>query len=529
MVDAVRDAAVLVGCQRPATPWLAPLPLLLPVEATAVAQGIVGVVDDPDGQRVSDLRWVRGDGHLLLFGAVGSGVTSTLVLLGTVVATDGSGCHIYVIDGRGDPAWAAFRRSPSCGAVVRVHERERLIRLINRLADEVGRRMGRPSSPRCPIVVLVDGLDVLRMALDDLDTAAEIEMLDTILANGPAQDVVMVCGIDRVGAIPQSVIGRCAQRWVFHLLDPLDAVGLGMSRADVPESPGRVFVTSTGLEAQVMVGQLTLPTCVDGPMPTSIDCLPSMLAATELPAGRSHGHDSLLPIGVTFGDGRVSCLDVPDGEHALIIGPPRSGRSTALQRIVIAWLEAHPQGWWRVVAPRRTMFADENRYRSLDEIVGDIPSAGRVLIAIDDSELVDDVGGLLATLAASRRSGLLIVATGKPDSLRQSYGHWTGVVRRSRLGIVTAASNDLDGDLLGAVLPRRLPIAARPGLAWLVGNGDVELVQLAVDLTDDRSNRVCEIIRGRSHFVSRKHQSESGEAIQSRNSVVGGELRPHRQ
>jgi S-DNA-T family DNA segregation ATPase FtsK/SpoIIIE len=137
------------------------------------------------------------------------------------------------------------------------------------------------------------------------------------------------------------------------------------------------------------------------------------------------------------------------------------------------------------------VFGDENRCRSLDEIVGDVPSSGRVLIAIDDSELVDDMDGMLAKHAASRRPGLLIVATGKPDSLRQSYGHWTGVVRRSRLGIVTAASNDLDGDLLGAVLPRRLPIAARPGLAWLVGNGDVELVQVAVDFTDERSNALA--------------------------------------
>ena len=75
----------------------------------------------------------------------------------------------------------------------------------------------------------------------------------------------------------------------------------------------------------------------------------------------------------------------------------------------------------------------------------------------------------------------MIIATGKPDSLRQSYGHWTGVVRRSRLGMVTAASNDLDGDLLGAMVPRRLPIAARPGLAWLVSDGEVTLTQVAVD------------------------------------------------
>jgi S-DNA-T family DNA segregation ATPase FtsK/SpoIIIE len=75
----------------------------------------------------------------------------------------------------------------------------------------------------------------------------------------------------------------------------------------------------------------------------------------------------------------------------------------------------------------------------------------------------------------------LIIATGTPDSLRQSYGHWTGVIRRSRLGLVTTAASDLDGDLLGAMLPRRLPIPARPGLVWLVADGDIVLAQVAVD------------------------------------------------
>ncbi|MEY2580766.1 MAG: segregation ATPase FtsK/SpoIIIE, family [Ilumatobacteraceae bacterium] len=486
LVDAVRDASVLVGSRPPATPWLAPLPACLPVDAAAVSRGVIGIVDDPDGQRVSELRWTRSDGHLLLFGALGSGVTSTLVLLGTVAATDGSGSHIYVIDGRGDEAWTRLERSPWCGAVVRIHERERLIRLINRLADEVRRRMGEPSSPSNPIVVLVDGLDALRVALDDLDTAAESEMLESIITHGPSHGVVMVCGVDRVGAVPLSVLGRCAQRWVFHLFDPLDAVGLGVSSADVPgPQPGRVLIASSGLEAQVVVGEVPLPSCVDGSIPMTVDCLPPMLLANELPPGQPCTDDSLLPIGVAFGDGRACNLAVPDGEHVLIIGPSRSGRSTALKRIVQAWLGAHPGGWWRVLAPRRTVFGEQNRYRTLEEIIDDVPTAGPVLIAIDDSELVDDVAGALAKLASSRRPGLVIVCTGKPDSLRQSYGHWTGIVRRSRLGIVTAASNDLDGDLLGAVLPRRMPIVARPGLGWLVANGDCELVQVAVDVAGE--------------------------------------------
>ncbi len=226
-----------------------------------------------------------------------------------------------------------------------------------------------------------------------------------------------------------------------------------------------------------------------GTPPSPVECLPAELDAGELPPGLGIGHDSLLPLGVRFDDGRACSIDVPDGEHVLIVGPARSGRSTALVRIVRAWREAYPQGWWRIITARRSLFGSENRYQSLAEVVADVPSLGPVLIAVDDAELVDDPGGVLAALAASRRHGLLIVATGKPDALRHSYGHWTGVVRRSRLGIVTTAAGDLDGDLLGTMLPRRMPIAARPGLVWIVSDGNCVLAQVAVDsLVDHRSS-----------------------------------------
>ena len=487
LVDAIREACVLVGARSPASPWLAPLPSRLPVDESSVTQGIVGLVDDPDRQRVEPLRWNRADGNLLLVGAAGSGVTSTLVLLGTVAVADGSGSHLYVIDGRGDQALSIFERSPWCGGVVRLHERERVIRLINRVADELTRRVADRAEPRHPIVVLIDGLDAVRSALDDLETVAESDMLDAILSLGAAHDVTMVCAIDRVATVPSSVLARFAQRWIFHITDPLDAIGLGVAPADVPGSiPGRIFVASTGLEAQLMVGQLPLSSVAGGAPPAIVQCLPAVLHSSDLPAVEQCGDDSLLPIGLRFADGHVCDLDVPDGEHVLIIGPPRSGRSTALQRIVRAWVDAYPDGWWRVVAPRRTVLDEQHRHRSLAAILDDIPPSGRVLMAVDDAELVDDIGGALAALAASRRSGLMIVATGKPDSLRQSYGHWTSVVRRSRLGIVTAASSDLDGDLVGAALPRHLPIPARPGLVWIVSDGDAVLAQVAVDSVPHR-------------------------------------------
>ena len=128
-----------------------------------------------------------------------------------------------------------------------------------------------------------------------------------------------------------------------------------------------------------------------------VECLPADVACCDLPTRPTPVDDTLLPIGLRFGDGQVCIVDVPDGEHLLIIGPPRSGRSTALQRMVRAWVDVL-SGRLVATSSRRAArpSTDLNRRRSLDEILDDIPPTGRVLIAIDDAEMVDDVGGALA-------------------------------------------------------------------------------------------------------------------------------------
>jgi S-DNA-T family DNA segregation ATPase FtsK/SpoIIIE len=75
---------------------------------------------------------------------------------------------------------------------------------------------------------------------------------------------------------------------------------------------------------------------------------------------------------------------------------------------------------------------------------------------------------------------VLVIAAGRPDGLRPQFAHWTSVVRRSRIGVLLMACRDVDGDLLGELLPRRPPLRARPGLAWLLdptGRRAVQLVQ----------------------------------------------------
>ena len=98
---------------------------------------------------------------------------------------------------------------------------------------------------------------------------------------------------------------------------------------------------------------------------------------------------------------------------------------------------------------------------------------------MDDAELVDDADQLLARSLASADAGLRVVAAGRPDALRSGYGHWTQLVRRSRLGILLQPDLLVDGDLLGVTLPRHRPFPRLPGRGYLVAEGRVEMIQLA--------------------------------------------------
>jgi S-DNA-T family DNA segregation ATPase FtsK/SpoIIIE len=165
-------------------------------------------------------------------------------------------------------------------------------------------------------------------------------------------------------------------------------------------------------------------------------------------------------------------LHVPDGEHVLVLGPAGSGRTNALALIVAAWSDRHPTG--RVI--HDVQLLDDRT----DAVDGVARHADRVLLVLDDAEHVTDPTDALARALEVRRRGLTVVAAGRGDALRAGYGTWVAHVRRSRLGFVMAAGAAADGDVLGAVLPRRSPIAPRPGLAWMVDGNNAALVQLAM-------------------------------------------------
>jgi len=541
LVGAIRGAASLCEIEPPLRPWLPPLPASLTVADVATsglavppphprggdddgwaAVAVMGLIDDPGAQRRRPLLWSPPTGNLALVGSLGSGTTTAMR---SALVAIGPSADVYVLDTAGDATGDDSDALAACVSVVGARDLERRDRLLHRLDEEMGaRQSARPESPSRPIVLGIDGLGALHTALLGPNEMGQHAQLMRILGEGVAVGVHVVATFERPAAVPASMLAAFAQRWLFHLDDPLDASGLGVKAArNPPAIAGRMVIAAGQLEAQVAVldsfaaGDKNSPAArsaapaeaISRPArPAPIGTLAACIDATQLVGTAVLLGGPGLLMGVDFVTLQPAVLEVPDGEHALVLGPARSGRSTALVRAIAGWRAVHPTGtvivhggrrpslvleWARRALSDVTVAADEAALLAAVTALVDVEpgqpggeaaphDARRVLVAIDDAERVDDVGGALAALVNARHRHVTVVAAGRPETLRTMFGHWTAVVRRSRLGLVMTTGSDSDGELLGEVLPRRLPVAARAGLAWLYDAGGRRLIQVATDL-----------------------------------------------
>ena len=496
LVEAICVAARINGTALPHRPGLAALTSdigldSLPPEQDDLDPDALGVIDDPDSQTRRALTWTPADGHTLLFGSPGSGTTTALVTIAASLESwalrHAQALDLFVIDANGDTALDAVGSIVSCAGLVRLHERERVARFLDHLTGLIENRRTILEQPAALIdtVVMIDGFGALRADLDATNQWRQLEQLERIVAEGPSAGLRVLITAHRIGSVPSAMLSQIARRWVFHLADPLEVGALGLKTMVVPmATAGRLFDTSSGCEAQIVARRPRLNSPhADRPLQShpQLGRLDECIAVAGLPeaAAEPSSGDVLMPIGRNFDDLGYTVMVLASGEHAIVVGPARSGRSTALRTIADRWSTAHPDGWIGCVAPRRSSAVVGSVHADLDSLLAATPADVPVLVVVDDAELVDDASGAFAARISRRSDHFNVVAAGRAEGLRAGYGHWTTAVRRSRLGLVMAAANDLDGDLLGAILPRRLPIPSRPGLAWLVADGACRLVQIA--------------------------------------------------
>jgi S-DNA-T family DNA segregation ATPase FtsK/SpoIIIE len=448
--------------------------------------GTVALIDDPDAQEQRALGWRRREGNLLCFGAKGGETAGALVALAVAAGrtTDPSDLHLYAVD-MGVGALAPLAGMAHCGAVVTAAEPDRLARLVRRLHAHVdGARAEAEIRPE--VVVVVDGLPAWRAAFDHPGAFELVDALDRVLIDGPAAGVHVAATVDRPGALPPSVTAGVKQRWVFALPDAAGARSLGVPKtANLPS--GRAVDAATGLELQVAsppsLTDATPPSERNAHWATPVAVLPDTIDASTLPPADLTRRPWSVPVGRRDDDLDLAVLPLHPGDHVLVAGRSRTGRSAALvllaQRLsvtaplVIATVTPRPSPLRH--APATLVLTDCTELPTLHDLArAEVP----VLIVVDDAELVDDDGTLTALLALGR-DDLHVIAAGRPDLLRSTYGHWTAAVRRARLGVLLQPDPDLDGDLLGTVLPRRRRVAPRPGRGYLVVDGQAQLVQLA--------------------------------------------------
>ncbi len=473
VVAALAGAMERCGYAAAHRPWRAPLPAVLGRDdVTAAVPGAddaIGLIDDPAAQAVHPLAWDPTAGTLALVGAVGSGLTSSLISL---VASwcrrwDPDALHVYVVDGHGDDRLDALAGIAHCGAVVRLHESERLHRLLARMARSVAGDHRQPEPPRRTVLV-VDGVGPLRSALGEARWPASEAQLDRVLREGGPAGVTVALADHGAGA--SSARWPIAERWLFHVDDPALGASLGVRLPAVPgRVPGRLRVLSSGLEAQVALGAeglAALPPRCRGDGPPTVDALPATVSPARLAAAGTVEPAppgvSRLPVGLGADDLRPVCVDVPDGEHVVVTGAARTGVTTTLARVAAAWEERYGPG--SVV-----------RWCPGAGVVSDTGGSG-LLVVVDDAHRVEDAA--LAALAAGRAAGPTLAVGVRSDAVRAAYGHWTRDVTRSRCGIVMSSPGGADGELLGAALAARTLVPARPGLGWVVDGHGPRLAQI---------------------------------------------------
>jgi S-DNA-T family DNA segregation ATPase FtsK/SpoIIIE len=393
LVGMVGGAAEALEIRRPPSPWLAPLPDVLPLASLADARdgnrtGVVaapfGLLDLPGEQAQRPICFdVETGRHLLVMGSPGTGRTSFLRTLAASLASanDPADLWLYAIDCGGGEL-RALGELAHVGAVVTRSETERTDRLLARLRAEVARRLEllsargyadvteqRAASPAeqrlAYVVVLLDRWEGFLSSFDDVDGGRLTDALLELAREGGAAGIRLVVTGDR--SLLMGKLGNVVdQRLCLSMADRSDLTLAGLNLRDLPEvmPPGRAVRPGDAAEVQIALlgaeptgpaqaaglaavaaevrertagrapsGDAGAPPVGAWRRPFRIDPLPGRINLED--ARQLPGWEGQSPLWVAVGVGgdELTALGVDLGVHQpgfTVVGPRRSGRSTAL-------------------------------------------------------------------------------------------------------------------------------------------------------------------------------------------------------
>ena len=213
--------------QSPRLPVAPPLPNDLPLRrATAAARAAssacpgpqdpartvgLGLMDLPEQQKVVPLNWRPGaDSHLALIGGPTSGASEALDLAVALLLLGPQETHFYFLDAGGH--FAHLRRHRRTGAHAGLHELRRGVRVLERLGQELARRLSQGGEDNTPVAVVISGWGSWLSAFRAGPLAWAEDLVQDLIRDGAQAGITVLISGDRevvtarfYGALPNRV------------------------------------------------------------------------------------------------------------------------------------------------------------------------------------------------------------------------------------------------------------------------------------------------------------------------------------
>jgi DNA segregation ATPase FtsK/SpoIIIE, S-DNA-T family len=534
----LREAARVAEGQTAHRPWLPPLPDVVTIDEVAVPEGSwhtpYGVVDQPERQSQHTLAWdLANESHLMVIGTVRTGRTSALRTIAGALGKhfDAGRVHLHAVDG-GSGGLSAIQCLPHTGVVTSAEDAGRCARLLDLLTAEVAARRRAFSAAGLTslaeqhqyadqpdhlpyLVLLVDGWEGVAAQWETFDHGRLVDAFHRLLRDGAGVGVRVALTGDR-GLLVSRLGSSVRHRIVLRLADPADATlagipahvasrrqpfGRGVRSADIAEVQLALLARDPAGPAQIAalqnIGQAARGrprSRRESARPLRIEPLPGSVRLADLLSDGPELAAGAVLVGVGGDAATAVGLDVA-GSSAIVAGPPRSGRSTALYTVSLGLLRRGH----RVLAialPGTPLTRLSMRWQSMTAVTGDdaqvlatVLGAERPsVVIVDDAEQLagtesEDV--VLGWFKTRPTNGCLVVA-GTVDDMAASFRGLSLVARRSGSGLILNPSSAGDGDLLGVRLAVPSDGSVRtPGRGALVDSGRVTPVQVALPAVAD--------------------------------------------
>ncbi|MFM8857795.1 MAG: FtsK/SpoIIIE domain-containing protein [Actinomycetota bacterium] len=533
--DAATDLQKLVAAVeaawigRPAQPrpWLDPLPDIVDAAELNVARSgcaaALALADRPTQQ--SQDPWIcdlGSNGHLLVFGASGSGKSTAMRTLAGQLASTMSpeDVHLYVLD-FGSRALGSLAHLPHCGGVFTPEQPELVERTFSRLDKIVAERreaMGRLGVTTIDearraglnfpyVVTMIDGYATFNSTYQLVDHGEMNDRLIRLLSDGRSVGVMFVLSADRRNAVPTAVSSLVPQRLVLRMGEIDEYISLGLSgdlgRTVLPAGRGflqdatelhvAIFGSDASGSAQSEAIRGIAQRSSTHGSPEPVRELASSVDVSELAAVMGR-----VRLGIEGESGNTVALDLLSSPHIAVIGPERSGRTTTLATLVSDLGAFGRPVRTFLAAPRRTELTDLGDWEEIgrgtdgcDAMLVQLAAEVRersgdesdlIVVVVDDGEELADgasSSSLSEIMRRGRDVGVIVLAAVSTTAAHRSFGGWISDLKRTRHAVLLMPDVDVDGDLVSVRLPRKSTRRFVQGRGYFVNRGDIAFVQVA--------------------------------------------------